>query len=402
MACEEPEPPALSVGPVEYTAGELGALSNEQRERLALLTAFGVLVADGDTDSLVTLLARQEQRSLLLPLLAGEAELRRTGTSEEELRAAYLRDPEVELVVRHLVVLAEQWRSDDFRREARGRAEAALARIRRGADFVMVAREVSEEPGAESSGGLLAPGREGDWVPPFWTAAEGLEEGEVSGVVETQYGFHVLKLVERRAIPLSEVRARSVLRVMGPETSRRALAALGDSLAAEVRVERPALEAWLAGAPDGSVATWPDGALSADELSAYAATLSPLEWRRLRAASADAASEVVRAVARGERLASVADAWEVRLDPASANEVEAGWSERVTGWAAALGFRADLEPETVREAAMAALVADRQSTAIARSAVLEHGPALRWLVEIEDRTTGGADAGRASGPGAAG
>lgn len=388
LACEEPEPPALSVGRVQYSEGELGALSSEQRERLALLTAFGVLVSRGEADSLVALLAREEGRSRLLPLLAAEAALRQSGTDEGELRDAYLRDPEVELVVRHLVILAEQWRSDEYRREARSRAEQALARIRRGADFTMVAREVSEEPGAERSGGLLDPGREGDWVPPFWTAATRLDEGSVSGVVETQYGFHVLKLVERRAVPLAEVRARAVLRLVGAQRARRALDTLGDSLAAQVSVDSAALEAWLGGDGDRPVATWPGGQLEADALSTYAATLTPTQWTALRSAGVAAASEVVRAVARTERLVAVAEEWEVRLDAPASHEVQAAWSERVAGWATALGLQPDMEPESVREAAMAALVADRQSTAIARSAVLERGPALRWLVEIRQRASG--------------
>jgi hypothetical protein len=77
-----------------------------------------------------------------------------------------------------------------------------------------VAGEVSEEPGAEARGGLLEPGREGSWVQEFWMAANSLEEGEVSEVIETQFGFHVLMLEERRAVPFTEVRTRAVSRLV--------------------------------------------------------------------------------------------------------------------------------------------------------------------------------------------
>src|SRR5690606_1075757 len=103
--------------------------------------------------------------------------------------------------------------SEALRAEARRKAERALERIRAGEPFPEVAAEVSEEPGAEGRQGLLQPGREGSWVSEFWNAARALDPGEVSPVTETQYGFHVLRLEERREIPFEEARNDVTLEV---------------------------------------------------------------------------------------------------------------------------------------------------------------------------------------------
>src|SRR5690606_13003901 len=81
-----------------------------------------------------------------------------------------------------------------------------------------------EEPGAARRGGLLQPGREGSWVAPFWLAAVALEPGEVSDVVETEYGYHVLKLESREPLPFSEAVLHPLLQRLVP--SRRARAAM--------------------------------------------------------------------------------------------------------------------------------------------------------------------------------
>ena len=60
---------------------------------------------------------------------------------------------------------------------------------------------------------LLRPGREGSWVSEFWTAALALEPGEISPVTETQYGFHVLRLEDRRPVSFEEARPTVVAEV---------------------------------------------------------------------------------------------------------------------------------------------------------------------------------------------
>ncbi|MFW6090024.1 MAG: peptidylprolyl isomerase, partial [Gemmatimonadota bacterium] len=213
-ACGASEPAAVEVAGIGYTGTELGALSEAQRERLATLTAFGAAVARGELDRLARPYVERRTRSRLLRQLAHEVALRRAGTTDAELRERYLRRPEYELVVRHIIFISERGRSAEQRDAARRNAERALARVRAGENFAELAAELSEEPGAAERGGRLAPGRRGTWVPEFWEAAVALEPGEVSDVVRTEYGFHVIELEEKRVLPFEEVRAQVLPRLV--------------------------------------------------------------------------------------------------------------------------------------------------------------------------------------------
>ncbi len=373
--------PALQVGNVGYGAGELGVLSATQMARLGELTAFGLAAAAGELSRLGAPYIERERSRLILQRLAAEVSVREAGLDEAALRRRYADAPEHELVVRHLVILSERWRPDTHRTEARARAGAALRRIRAGADFVAVAAEVSEEPGAAASGGLLRPGRRGRWVPEFWEAASSLEVGTVSGVVETEYGFHVLRLEERRPIPFEEVRTG----VLGRLVDLAAAAAKADEWAASearrVRPDAAAIVEWR-GHPDGdamTLATWPGGAFHGRDLRRYLLTLTPDAAARLEAATDSAYASVVAAAARNAYLVARAAELGVVLSLDEAAAAERRWVERAERWAAALGFRRGASMEEVKRAALAALAATDQSAAIARSEVLELSAALRAL-----------------------
>ena len=82
--------------------------------------------------------------------------------------------------------------------EARKKAQDLLDRIRKGEDFAKLAKENSDDPGSKDKGGEYDFFRRGKMVPEFDKAAFALKPGEVSDLVETQFGFHIIKLEERR------------------------------------------------------------------------------------------------------------------------------------------------------------------------------------------------------------
>jgi peptidyl-prolyl cis-trans isomerase SurA len=132
----------------------------------------------------------------------------RVKLSEADLKAEYAQYTknergDAEVHARHILIQLPKNASPEQVETARKRALAVMAEARRpGMDFEALARARNEGPSA-ADGGDLGFFRRGVMVPAFERVAFALKEGEVSEPVRTQFGWHVLKVEERRAVDVA-------------------------------------------------------------------------------------------------------------------------------------------------------------------------------------------------------
>jgi peptidyl-prolyl cis-trans isomerase C len=94
--------------------------------------------------------------------------------------------------------------------QARTQADAVLAKLKAGGNFAALAKEYSQDAGSAANGGDLGFFAKAQMLPAFADAAFALKSGQMSGLVETQVGYHIIKAAEHRAarvVPLTEASA---------------------------------------------------------------------------------------------------------------------------------------------------------------------------------------------------
>lgn len=112
---------------------------------------------------------------------------------------------------RHILFRVDQGAPPEADVAARQKADAALARVRGGEDFAAVANELTEDPSGRGSGGDLGFFPRRAMVAPFSAAAFALEPGQISDPVKTQFGYHLIKVEEKKApgpIAFDEIKDR--------------------------------------------------------------------------------------------------------------------------------------------------------------------------------------------------
>lgn len=138
-------------------------------------------------------------------IAAGKAKV-----TEEDIRKAYQEETAGDKTasVRHILLLT-QGKTEAEKAEARKKIEDILVKAKAGEDFAALAKQYSEDPGSKDNGGLYENFGRGQMVKPFEDAAFLVPVGQISGVVETSYGYHIILVVDRKkeTRPFEEVRA---------------------------------------------------------------------------------------------------------------------------------------------------------------------------------------------------
>ena len=111
----------------------------------------------------------------------------------------------------HILISVAQNADAAGKAQAKEKAQSILKQLKSGKDFATLAREHSQDPGSAAQGGDLGFFQQGQMVGPFNDVAFTLKPGTTSDIVETQFGYHIIKVAEKqpaRTVPLEEVRPK--------------------------------------------------------------------------------------------------------------------------------------------------------------------------------------------------
>jgi peptidyl-prolyl cis-trans isomerase C len=193
----------------EELGSNLPAASPEaRRDYVVGLIADTLLVAQaaekrgtGDTAAFKRRIAFARNRLLSEILLDEEA---KAATTDEALRKVYAEASkqmaeEMEVRARHILFRVEDDKDEKASAEAETKVKAVIARLKKGEDFAKLATELTEDPSGKENGGDLGYFTREQMVPEFSTAAFALEPGQISDPVKSAFGWHVLKVEDKRS-----------------------------------------------------------------------------------------------------------------------------------------------------------------------------------------------------------
>ncbi|MPY86594.1 MAG: hypothetical protein GEU99_01585 [Luteitalea sp.] len=162
----------------------------------------------------------------------------------QEVDAFYKENPErfrapERVRASHILIKADATADEASKKAARARAEGLRKQLEGGADFTALAREHSQD-GSASSGGDLNYFPRGQMVKPFEDTAFALKVGELSDVVETPFGYHIIKVTDRKAselMPLDDTLKGRIEQVLRMGRRRELAVQLVQALRAKGKVE---------------------------------------------------------------------------------------------------------------------------------------------------------------------
>jgi peptidyl-prolyl cis-trans isomerase D len=152
---------------------------------------------------------------------------------------AHLKDYQVpdEVHVRHILISVPQGADAKADAAAKAKAEDVLKQLRAGGNFAALAKKYSDDPGSKDQGGDLGMQAHGVFVPAFDKAAFALKPGEISDLVKTQFGYHILQGIEKQTAhtkPFEEVRG-TILATMIRDKEAQAAQNYAGALATEAQ-----------------------------------------------------------------------------------------------------------------------------------------------------------------------
>lgn len=157
------------------------------------------------------------------------------------------RTPEM-IRVKHILIKTEASASEEEKKKGKAKAEEVLKRVKGGEDFSKLASEVSDDSGTKDKGGDLDFFPRGTMIPAFEEVAFSLKPGETSGLVETEYGYHIIKMEEKKDAVLEPYeKIKDKVKDQALQEMRKA--ALGEFIEKAMKNARVELNPTMAGKP---------------------------------------------------------------------------------------------------------------------------------------------------------
>jgi peptidyl-prolyl cis-trans isomerase C len=207
---------------------------------LKIVAGVAIKEKVADTAEFKKRVEQTRDRLLMETLLTREGD---KGTTEEAMKKFYdetlkTLKPGQEVKARHILV------------ESEDEAKKAVERLKKGEDFAKLAGELSKDPGSGKEGGDLGWFEKERMVPEFAEAAFKLEKGAVSDIVKSQFGFHIIKVDDKRdkAAPPYDTVREQLKKYMVQKSQQDFVLKLREA----AKVERMEGDATVPGAPAGT------------------------------------------------------------------------------------------------------------------------------------------------------
>ena len=274
-----------------------------------------------------------------------------TVIADEELRLRYEAElPGGKIRARHILLQFPEGATEAQADSVRALAGSLRSRILDGEEFEQLARQYSQDSGTAANGGDLGTFGKGEMVPPFEAVAFAMDVGELSEVVETTFGLHLIRVDERIVPPFEESRDqfRDQLqnqRVMEAESTF--VADLVEAAKIETNTESFETVRQVASDPDmelspralgRALVRYDGGALTLDEFRYWLLTSPANVPSQVQAAQDEEIENLLQGLTRSELLVNQAVAEGIEISKARQDSMSTGILTGVKGIAQQLGF----------------------------------------------------------------
>jgi peptidyl-prolyl cis-trans isomerase C len=229
----------------EEEAGQIPPMSPDaKKDYLVQFMADMILVSKaaedkkiGDSAEFKRKIAFARQKLLMSDFLisVGKAALTDEAMHKVYDEAVKQQSQEQEVHARHILIRAAAG-DEKASKEAEDKIKAIIVRLKNGEDFEKLAKELTEDPSGKANGGDLGYFSKEQMVPEFSNTAFKLEKGQISEPVKTQFGWHVIKVEDKRAKPMPKF--EEVKTQIENYVTRKAQAELVQKLRAEAKIEK--------------------------------------------------------------------------------------------------------------------------------------------------------------------